>query len=203
MAGQADEWLPLSRSSFRQRLALSAVAIVPFAFLANALGPIATALFPGLDQVAAALAVYAILVAGVVASIAIHAAAHPNPYANFVRRQVRVGRYLLPFAEIDSAVLRPLGSPAKPGLLLQFGRYRGQHAAVLFRTNRGELLAPEYRERLIEVFAASRVRLPSSPYDPDNRFARYNFPGHLDRKTLIELLSHPPLPGEPLPVILA
>lgn len=44
--------------------------------------------------------------------------------------------------------------------------------------------------------------MPFSADDPKGRFAKYNFPGHVDRDTAIDLVLHTPKVGDPLPVSL-
>jgi hypothetical protein len=42
--------------------------------------------------------------------------------------------------------------------------------------------------------------LREDPHDPEKKFARYNFPGYVDRDTAIDLVLHPPEQYEPLPI---
>lgn len=122
------------------------------------------------------------------------------PFAVDLRgRRLRIGRRVVPFAEITRAELVPVPNDDEAGLLLKLARGRRPSVSVLLRERATPVLDDARRDLLIEVIRASSIARPVSPHDPTGKFARFNFPGMLDKAGAEQVVRDPPAPGEPAP----
>lgn len=122
------------------------------------------------------------------------------PFAVDLERQViRIRGRVHPFSDIDMAELDPLTNNEKDALSIRFGVRRGRKASVLIREGRRPALDGDRRDLLLAVIAGSSIVRPSSPHDPTGRFARFNFPGTLDREAAARVVEAPPQVDEPAP----
>jgi hypothetical protein len=121
-------------------------------------------------------------------------------WVNLDTSQLRVGRKITELADIDSAVLAVGSNRRVPSLSLQL-RVGGHVRAVIPLRHRSDVLLTDRSQRklLAELVNRTRIELPHDPHDPGNKFARYNFPGHIDRDTAVDLILRTPEAYEPLP----
>jgi hypothetical protein len=120
-------------------------------------------------------------------------------WADFDHDLLRVGRRTVAFGEVDWATLLAVPSSADRALIFSFGS-ASVRSVVVLRDRRGRVLDEDVRGQIAEVLRRSAVHFPSSPYDPSGRFARFNFPNHLDREDAVELVLNPPGPADALPI---
>lgn len=197
------EWQRIGRASFRQRVLLVSGAVgapLTLYFLLY-VGPTMTRLAfedqPYPLRVVLTLGA-AVLLWAVVVGIA--ALFFPGLQATPDGERVRIGRRELPAAAIDRAWLqteRATGPRQQLIVRLDAGRARTR---LWLRAKQRVLLTEDERRLLVRVLEASSVQPPASPYDPDARFARYNFPGSLTKAEAIALVQEVPAPGERLPI---
>ena len=124
----------------------------------------------------------------------------PQPWVDLDTGRLRAGdRQPIPLAQIDRAVLStaPVG---KGGRVLVL-RVTAKEARVEFilRDRQDATLDPTSTAVLAEALRRTSIAMPTSIHDPTGRFARYNFPGHVDRDDAVALVEHPPAAGDPLP----
>lgn len=194
------DWLPLDPTTFRQRIWIALAVASPFwVLLLGWSFQLAIAIFGGLPTVLRALILLAAAFGIGSAALLVAAWLHPAPAVNFGLARIRVGRRELAFSDIDTATVGL--APARGGAPLQlaFGRQKGLMARVILRSSRGQRLGQEYVDRLLRVIDDSSIVLPTDPYDPHHKFARYNFPGALDKDAAIELVGNIPAADEPQP----
>lgn len=196
-------WVRLGALTFAQRLGVAAAARVWVLFGLLVVGaPFISSLlrFWGVDPSWSFVLGFAIAIT-VFAVIVFRAAVrHPTPLANFETDQVRSGRTTVFLRDIDTAVL--IASHAVNARHLALHLKAGRRTAVivpLLSRNR-IVLGDEERMLWSEVLDRTRVAMPSNPDDPKGRFARYNFPGHMDKDTAIGVIMNTPKAGEPLPI---
>jgi hypothetical protein len=122
------------------------------------------------------------------------------PFAiDLAGRRLRIRHGVVPFEQIERAELVGLSDGDRAGLLLKIGRRRGPAASILLRERSTPVLDDARRDLLIEVIRASSIAPPASPHDPTGKFARFNFPGMLDKAGAEQVVRDPPAPGEPAP----
>ncbi|WP_156155619.1 hypothetical protein [Frigoribacterium sp. MEB024] len=124
----------------------------------------------------------------------------PQPWIDLDSGQLRAGtRRPVPLARVDRAVLTtaPVGNGGRVLVL----RLTAKEARVDFilRDRKDATLDPTSTAVLAEALRRTSVAMPTSIHDPTGRFARYNFPGHVDRDDAVALVEHPPAAGDPLP----
>ncbi|MCU1440097.1 MAG: hypothetical protein JWP85_1094 [Rhodoglobus sp.] len=119
--------------------------------------------------------------------------------ANFELGVIRRGRRSAAFHDLDFATLGVDGAPAHRLLELRFGARDKLDLVAPLRDGERILLPHATRDALALVIEASSVRLPVDRYDPQGRFARYNFPENVTREEAIALVLDPPAPGDSLP----
>lgn len=138
---------------------------------------------------------------GIVAVITlIRNALAPQPWVDLDSGQLRAGtRRPIPLTQVDRAVLTtaPVGNGGRVLVL----RLTAKEARVEFilRDRKDATLDPTSTAVLAEALRRTSVAMPTSIHDPTGRFARYNFPGHVDRDDAVALVEHPPAAGDPLP----
>jgi hypothetical protein len=115
--------------------------------------------------------------------------------ADFSGHRLKVGTRTVDFSDLVSASLFA-ASPS--GVILFRLESPDVRASFVLRDSHGEMLDEATRTLLAEIVRLSSVDYPTSPYDPDGRFAEYNFPDNLDKARAIELLQSPEHPGGPL-----
>jgi len=55
----------------------------------------------------------------------------------------------------------------------------------------------------IAMLERSQIVIPNNdPYDPKGKFARSGSPTNVTREEAVELVRHPPMPGDPLPIVI-
>ena len=181
------------------RLGLSLVAVLPAFFIAELVFravtvfaddvPIGTRVLFGIGSAVAAFG----------SVVLIHALAHPTPVADFDAGRLLVGNASIAFLEIDDARVVPVAGRSAPvsrrdhGSVLRFGRAKTPSTravladvplAIAGRSPGGDLR----RAALLVVLERSGIRMPSNPYDPTGRFAKYNFPENLDKDGAISFV---------------
>ena len=124
----------------------------------------------------------------------------PQPWVDLDSGQLRAGtRRPVPLSRVDRAVLTtaPVGNGGRVLVL----RLTAKEARVDFilRDRKDATLDPTSTAVLAEALRRTSVAMPTSIHDPTGRFARYNFPGHVDRDDAVALVEHPPAAGDPLP----
>lgn len=123
-----------------------------------------------------------------------------RPFAIDVGRQrVRMRGRTLAFSDVDVAELDPFTNNEPDMLSLRFGRRRGRKVSLLVREGREPAITGERRAALLALIAGSSITRPSSPYDPKGTFARFNFPGTLDKAGAASVVDDPPQVDQPGP----
>jgi hypothetical protein len=196
-----DEWVPLSRATVRQRLAVATVGIVPVLLLANVSVQTVLALRPELSGAGLVIALVGSAVLWCAIFVGLVLVFRPLPTANFAKREIRIRGRKLPFDEI-TVCLGEVVTATRSGrsvVALRFGRQQGLRASVILYAGTSPTLDVVARERLADVLRASNIQMPTSKYDPTGAFAHYNFPGYLTRDEAVEMALTPPKPGDPMP----
>jgi hypothetical protein len=196
-----DEWVRLSTATARQRVSAAASVTPPAIILSSSAFQVERLFYRDASLLTVVLVCLGTLVVISALATGLYFFFRPMPVANFSTREIRVRRRTIPFGEIDSAVTELISTyRAKTRLVaLRFGKVNGLRASVVIADSGRPTLDAITRERLADVFRQSNIRMPTSSYDPTGAFARYNFPGHLNRDEAIDFALHPPMPGQPMP----
>ncbi len=194
-------WIRFGALTPWQRLTLSGWVLMPFLFIPLMFG--ANLLFSvgfrrgGYWGVVASLLVVALVN---VARIVVHSARHPAPWVNLEMNELRSGTKTVPLASIDNAVLVAAGSAKFASLVLQLRSGKTTITNVYIRQRSTIVLSERDRPVFAETLRRTAIAMPCNPDDPKGRFSRYNFPGHVDKETAIDLVLNTPKAGEPLPI---
>ncbi|MFG6444496.1 hypothetical protein ACFXQA_04405 [Microbacterium sp. P07] len=142
----------------------------------------------------------AIAAGGVLALITvIRNARYPQPYVNLETDTLRAGnRRTLALNSIHHAVVPTDPSLTNGTLILRLIAVDAR-VEIILRNRNGPRLDRSSTQVLAEALRRTAIAMPSSADDPTGRFARFNFPGHIDRNDAIALVENPPAPGAPLP----
>lgn len=123
-----------------------------------------------------------------------------RPFAVDVQhRRIRIRGRTAAFGDVDVAELDPAGNEEADGLSLRFGVRRGRKVSILVRAGRDATITGEHRAALLALIDGSSIARPSSPHDPSGRFARFDFPGSLDKAAAAQVVKDPPQVGDPAP----
>ena len=128
---------------------------------------------------------------------------YPQPWVNFCTGQLRAGSHVVPLANITWARLDMVDRHRTHTrmLTLRFGAEGGPRASVRLRGRSGQTPATVVTNVVAAVVRRSSIAVPQTPNDPSGRFARFNFPGSLDRADALNVVLHPPTIDEPAPVL--
>lgn len=201
MADASEGWVSFGVLPLRQRLSLYLWVAIPGVSLVAIIGvefvlQLAFNFFGFFGFLLAVLV--AIPLSGIM--IVLYLAFHHAPQVNFEEKAMRVGHKTLALSDVDTAVLMILDKRGRRFMALNFGKTKGPHALVYLLGADGQALTEDDREILVRLLEQTSIAMPTSPDDPTGRFARYNFPGHLDREAAIEVVRKPPAVGDQLPV---
>jgi hypothetical protein len=124
---------------------------------------------------------------------------YPQPWVNLDTDELRAGSHrTLSLDHIDRALI-----PADPAVQAEVLTLRltakEARVEIILRDRKGPRLDELSTRVLIEALRRSAIAMPASPHDPAGKFARYNFPGHIDLDDTLTLIAQPPAPGMPLP----
>jgi len=134
----------------------------------------------------------------VVAATLIRNTRYPQPWVNLDTDEIRAGRRTLALSTIDSALIP--SDPATQSEILTLRLFaKNARVEIILRTRKGPRLDTESTWVLAEAIRRTTITMPTSIHDPSGKFARYNFPGHIDLDDTLTLVQHPPAPGKPLP----
>ena len=127
---------------------------------------------------------------------------YPQPWVNFDTDELRSGRRVVPLADITWARLDlfDLKRSHTRMLTLRFGAAGGPRASVRLRGRKGQTPSAAVTAVVADIVRRSSIVVPQSPNDPTGRFARYNFPGSLNREDALEVVLNPPTMDDPAPV---
>jgi hypothetical protein len=203
MTSMPNGWVRFGALTFWQRLSVSGSAVIPILFIPVTLAG-QLALRPARDAggfwgIAAAVAGAVVLSFLIVW---IHSLLHPVPWVNLGTNELRSGKVSVPLGSIDSAFLGVSTAKGPANLFLQLREGKRTWATIYLRKRHTVLLSEHDRELFAEVLRRTSITMPYSADDPKGKFAKYNFPGHVDRDTAIDLVVHTPKVGDPLPVSL-
>jgi hypothetical protein len=125
----------------------------------------------------------------------------PQPWINGELSQVRVGRVVLPWSDLDWAKIR-VATPTKKQRSVGLVIGAGPRARLVFvlRSANGAVLDRDTRTALAQIVAASSITMPRSSNDPTGRFAHLNFPENISKEEALRLIEDPPGPDESLPI---
>jgi len=137
---------------------------------------------------------------GALAPVVIAQLRSPQPWVNLARGELRMGRRVLRFEQIERAVLTVMVTRRTRVLVLHFGAEKGGMARAVLRDRSGNPIEAHDAALLVAVLDRSNVRMPEAKEDPSGRFARYNFPGHVTKDEAIALVRNPPDKDDPLPI---
>jgi len=124
---------------------------------------------------------------------------YPQPWVNLDTDEFRAGSHrTLRLDHIDRALI-----PADPAVQAEVLTLRltakEARVEIILRDRKGPRLDEPSTRVLTEALRRSSIAMPTSPHDPTGKFARYNFPGHIDLDDTLTLVARPPAPGMPLP----
>lgn len=110
------------------------------------------------------------------------------PEVNLGTRQIRCGRKVVTFSDVDRAHLDQYGVlPTRSDLrLTATGSFE---FLVPIRSNDALVLDSATQELLLAVLPQTEIELPVDPFDPKGKFTRNNFPGSLSKDGAIELVA--------------
>lgn len=111
------------------------------------------------------------------------------------RRVVRIRNRVVPFSDVDFAELAPSTNEDPDLLSLRLGTRKRRKVSIAVREGREAAVTGVRREALLAMLAGSSITRPKSVHDPSGRFARFNFPGILDKAGAAEVVEHPPQAG--------
>lgn len=111
------------------------------------------------------------------------------------RELVRIRGRVVPFSAVDLAELEPFTNLDPDLLSLRLGVRGRRTVVIVIREGREAAVTGEHRDALLALLAGSSITRPSSVHDPTGRFARFNFPGSLDKAGAAEVVEHPPQVG--------
>jgi hypothetical protein len=131
----------------------------------------------------------------------VHHRRWPSVAVSLGSDELRAGARVIPLASVTAAQLMVLPIRKRdPVLILRLLSVEKARAEVLLRDRRGHELPAEQQQVLAEAIRRTTVAMPVSRDDPSGRFARYNFPGHVDRDDAVAVVLRPPRAGEAVPV---
>ncbi len=111
------------------------------------------------------------------------------------RGLVRIRGRVVPFSAVDSAELEPFTNLDPDLLSIRLGIRKRRTVVLVIREGREATVTGAHRDALLAALAGSSITRPSSVHDPTGRFARFNFPGSLDKAGAAEVVEHPPQVG--------
>jgi hypothetical protein len=201
MADEGGRWVSFGVLPLRQRLSLYLWVPIPGVSLLVILGAefvlqVAFRLFGSFGFFI--LLVLAVPLSGII--LVLYLAFKRPPQVNFEQSAMRVRHKTVALADVDSASLVVFDKRGRRLMALRFGRMKGPQALVYLLGADGPVLSAHDQAILVRLLEQTNITMPASPDDPSGRFARYNFPGHLDREAAIEVVKNPPDIGEELPV---
>jgi hypothetical protein len=148
--------------------------------------------------VLASLGVLAVVLAVVTV---VHHRRWPSVAVSLGTGELRAGGRVIPLASVTAAQFGFVPIRKRdPVLTLRLLSGEKARAEVLLRDRRGHGLPAEQQQVLAEAIRRTAVAMSVWRDDPSGRFARYNFPGHIDRDDAVAVVLHPPRAGEALPV---
>jgi hypothetical protein len=198
-----DRWVRIGAQTYRERLAMAAMWATPVSFAAYLVGSLVSR--PAMDAFGLAPAIILALLAALGAYLvaaAIQASRFPTLSVRPDAGRVRIRNTEFVPEDLRRASLLPVGRDDKRVLLLTLGPEKGPAAQLILRKGTRVLLPEGHRALLLDVVRRSGLQFPRNPDDPQNRFAKYNHPGSIDRDIAIAVLERIPEPGDPLPVSL-
>ncbi len=201
--GLPSGWVQLSATTLRERRAVPGnVAVIGGSLVVDfVLIPLRWASSGGDVGVLVTTMVVLALIAGAVVWLCLPLLA-PIGEANFDTGSVRWRRRRLAMSEVARAtLLAPRGKGGRAtSLTLWIGAVSGPKLPFVLTTGEKVVLDVRRRTLLAEVIRRSSIEYPTDPYDPKGKFTRFNFPGALTREEAMEVVLHPPGPGDPLPI---
>jgi hypothetical protein len=141
--------------------------------------------------------------AALLASVVLTRMTYPRGYMHPATATLRTGRTRFGYADVTEARLIPTTSKKRRALLLVLHTKKRLRTTVLVRDAKQRTLDPEVAALVLDMLRQSNIELPTSPDDPSGRFARYNFPRNITKDEALELVAHPPLPADVLPISLS
>lgn len=201
METMPSDWIRFGLLTPWQRLTVSGWVLMPFLFIPLMFG--ANLVFSvgfrrgGYWGVVASLLVVALVG---IAMIVVHSARHPAPWVNLDTNELRSGTKTVPLASIDNALLIAVGSAKSASLVLQLRSGKTTITNVYIRQRSAIVLTERDRPVFAETLRRSAIAMPYNAVDPKGRFSRYNFPGHVDKETAIDLVLNTPKAGAALPI---
>jgi membrane protein YdbS with pleckstrin-like domain len=149
----------------------------------------------------AVLAPLGVLAVAFVVVTVVHHRRWPPVAVSLGSGELRAGGRVIPLASVNAAQFGSVPIRKRdPVLTLRLLSGEKARAEVLLRDRRGHELPVEQQQVLAEAIRRTAVAMPVSRDDPSGRFARYNFPGHIDRDDAVAVVLHPPRADEALPV---
>jgi hypothetical protein len=125
----------------------------------------------------------------------------PRGYLDPATSTLRAGRDRIPYEDISEARLLPSSSKKRRSVLLILSTKNRLRASVLLRDAKQRALPPDVTALVHDLILQSNIAMPVSPDDPKGRFARFNFPRNITKQEALELVAHPPMPADELPII--
>jgi hypothetical protein len=123
----------------------------------------------------------------------------PSPRINLSACSFKIRGKVVPFTEVDTAIMRYESGDKTARITLTFGRQHGPKGSIRLTPGSEAPADGSPRAHLIAAFRESSIHRPTSPYDPSGRFARHNFPDYLDKDAAIAVVKNPPAHFAPRP----
>ncbi|RNE66455.1 hypothetical protein [Cryobacterium tepidiphilum] len=201
MEDEGGRWITFGVLPLRQRLSLYLWVAVPGVSLLVILCvefvlQVSFRLFGSFGYLI--LILVAIPLSGII--LVVYLASKRAPQVDFEEGKLRVGHRTLALGDIDTASLVVFDKRGRRLMALSLGTMKGPSALVYLLGADGPVLSARDQAILVRLLEQTSIAMPTSPDDPTGRFARYTFPGHLDREAAIEVVRKPPAVGDQLPV---
>ena len=114
---------------------------------------------------------------------------------------MRLGQDEHSFSTFNYARLNSWGNPAARSLTFKFGIAEEVDLEVPLTKGHKVVIAPATAKAIVRLLEASSVVIPTDAFDPEGKFARSGSPTNVTLDEAIALITNPPMPGDPLPII--
>jgi len=120
---------------------------------------------------------------------------------NIEESAIRLGQEEHTFSRFNYARLNTWGNPATRSLTFKFGIADEVDLEVALTKGHKVVIAPATADAIVRLLEASSVVIPTGEFDPEGKFARSGSPTNVTLDEAIALVTNPPKPGDPLPII--
>jgi hypothetical protein len=202
-----DGWIRIPAPTSRQRLLIGLfwILLAGGTFLPTYLGlarMLEESIGGGWTTVVGAVVAIEALVIGSVFALIVRRT--PALEVDVARGLVRLRREEIAFADLTGARVEVQARPVRgrdrqpapatvpaDSVVLALSTQGGRACRIVLLVGDRRVQSDEAIAALTAAVRGSRIAVPASPDDPDGRFTRVNFPGHLDADDAVDLLRAP------------